>query len=87
MPVRSAAATSSSWSARPSSPASANPDDTTMIPWTPRSPQPSIIPTTVRAGTTNTTRSTPTGRSAIEDRHGSPQTSSYFGFTGCSSPS
>ena len=41
-----------------------------MIPRTPRAPQSSIMRTTTRAGTTKTTRSTPRGSSAIDDRHG-----------------
>ena len=58
-----------------------------MIPFTPTAPQSSIMRTTTRAGTTNTTRSTPRGSSPIAFRHGRPQTSSYFGLIGYSAPS
>ena len=57
-----------------------------MMPRTPAAPQSSIMRTTTRAGTTNTTRSTPRGSSEIDDRHGRPHTSSYFGLIGYSSP-
>jgi hypothetical protein len=58
-----------------------------MMPRTPRAPQSSIMRTTTRAGTTNTTRSTPFGSSLIDDRHARPHTVSYLGLIGYRSPS
>ena len=49
---------------------------------TPCAAQSSIIPTTTRAGTTNTTRSRFLGSASMDGTHGIPQTVSYFGLTG-----
>jgi hypothetical protein len=45
---------------------STNPEDTTMIPRTPRAPQSSIIRTTTRAGTTNTTLTSSNSKSTLQ---------------------
>ena len=79
-PWRRAAATSSSWYARPDS-TSPNPALNTTAPPQPRAPAWSTADATAAAGIATTTASTASGRSATVGTQGRPMTSVRLGLT------
>ncbi len=86
MPWMRADRTSSCSAARPSSPTSANPPDTTTTARTPLWPQASTTPGTSGAGTVTMARSMAPGTSPMVGYAGTPATEAASGFTGKTGP-